>query len=235
MTPRSSVTLAEQMRLGKAATLALGLLVLCSGCQSIQQRESLPARIVRIHGNARGGFDTKTWWPLKVGDVLLEGAVFQTARDSYVDVALGDFVMPVSPRQFLRPRDPLDSSEKFNALRLKEDSGLVVEALKLRKAGNSILADIRFQLQRGRVIITANHLSPDSNCTVRLINATVLVTPGSVSELFSKGEVRVREGQVMVTAAATGVTTTVSSLEMFDVTTGHTTPIPSDSTDYLSR
>jgi hypothetical protein len=229
MTPRRSLLgSAPRKRFGQITAFALGLLALCSGCQIIQQRKPLPARIVRVRGNARGGFDTKTWWPLKAGDVLLEGAVFQTARDSYIDVALGDLVVPVSSRQFPRPRVPIDTSGDINALRLKEDSGLRVEVLNLRKAKNGILADTRFQLKRGEIFITAKHLSPDSNCTFGLTNALVRITPGTVSEISFDGVVRVREGQVEVTQPGISVTKSVSSWEQFDVRTGVTTPIPSD-------
>ena len=48
------------------------------------------AKVVRIHGNARMTTGNNVWQPLKVGALVNPGTVIQTAKDSYVDLVLGD-------------------------------------------------------------------------------------------------------------------------------------------------
>src|SRR5204862_3236017 len=48
------------------------------------------AKVVRIHGNARMTTGNNVWQPLKVGALVGAGTVIQTAKDSYVDLVLGD-------------------------------------------------------------------------------------------------------------------------------------------------
>ena len=55
-----------------------------------QQMIQASAKVVRIKGDARFATAANVWQPLKVGDVLSAGAIIQTARDSRVDLVLGE-------------------------------------------------------------------------------------------------------------------------------------------------
>src|SRR5882672_2429570 len=57
---------------------------------SAQQMIEAGAKVVRIKGDARFATANNVWQPLKVGDVLKSGAIIQTAKDSRVDLVLGD-------------------------------------------------------------------------------------------------------------------------------------------------
>jgi hypothetical protein len=213
------------MRLVKAAVLIVAIAALNFGCRTMQDRdEPLPARIVRIHGNGRGGLDARTWWALKTGNILKEGAIFQSAKDSYLDIGFGDIISASPWPPVGKPYYP--EEQAVNCLRIKEDSAVKVEALRVHKIGKQACVDLRLDLQRGRIRGTAKGISPNSNYTVASTNGIVRITPGTTYELDVTGIVRVYMGRVIVTVTNTGLAKEVSDGNQFDASTGQFTPIP---------
>src|SRR5580765_5670302 len=81
-------------------SLTLGLMAggLALALVSTAYAQAVPtmAKVVRIHGNARMTTGNNVWQPLKVGALVGAGTVIQTAKDSHVDLVLGDNNAPVA-------------------------------------------------------------------------------------------------------------------------------------------
>src|ERR1043166_3498856 len=75
--------------------LAAGVLLALVSTANAQTVQGV-AKVVRIHGNARITTGNNVWMPLKVGALANAGAIIQTAKDSYVDLVLGDGQAPVA-------------------------------------------------------------------------------------------------------------------------------------------
>ena len=57
---------------------------------SAQQMVQSVAKVVRIKGAAQYSSANNVWQKLKVGDELKAGTIIQTAKESRVDLVLGD-------------------------------------------------------------------------------------------------------------------------------------------------
>src|SRR5436190_1933405 len=81
---------------GLINSLAVGALALAMISTAAAQTVQGVAKVVRIKGSARLTTGNNVWVPLKVGTLVNPGSLIQTAKDSYVDLVLGDSEAPVA-------------------------------------------------------------------------------------------------------------------------------------------
>ena len=76
---------------------ALLLLTACVTQPGAEREVFLASRVLYLKGEARCSMDGgKTWRNIKVGDLLQPGSLVQTARSSWLHVALGQRYLPVT-------------------------------------------------------------------------------------------------------------------------------------------
>ncbi len=186
---------------------------------------SLSARVIRFTGKARCSSDGQTWRMLETGDVLLAGAMVQTAKkNSTVDIELGE-AAPGAPEQ----------KRAVNFVRLFDDSALAVKRLTATTTGPGRVENTELQLERGDVLGVIERLPGASEYNIQFpagvagIQGTVAGSQGTVYVLRSTGTLTVLAGK-LVLAMADGRTApqVVAAGQQFNPGTDQVTSLPAD-------
>jgi len=193
------------------------------------------AKVVRVKGGARYTTGNNVWLPRKVGAVLKQGTVIQTADDgSLVDLALGDGEAPMtSPRPVIADASSRSSrsyapTSEQNMVRLFENSVLAIDKLTSVETGADMVTETQLDLQRGRLFGNVKKMSGASKYEVKLPNGVAGIR-GTIYQLNAQGVVQVMVGSVVIAyvgADGNVVTQVVMGGQQFDARTGQITPIP---------
>src|SRR5438270_8287721 len=120
------------------------VMVSSANAQTVQQM----AKVVRIKGNARMTTGNDVWQPLKLGALVGAGTLIQTAKDSYVDLVLGDSDAPVASGGIAGGRVSHQAHAEQNTVRIKSDSALAIDKLSATQTGADVVTETQLDLQR---------------------------------------------------------------------------------------
>jgi hypothetical protein len=192
-----------------------------------QQMNQGTAKVVRIKGSARYATASNEWQPLKVGDTLRAGAVIQTAKDSRVDLVLGE-------------KDPVTKETKWgevlqynpvaeqNFIRVWESSVLSIDKLLLADTGSDVLTETQLNLRSGRVFGMVKKLTAASKYEIKIPSGVAGIR-GTIYTISADGVVSVLVGSVVIAyvdGSGNVVTQVVVGGQQFDSRTGQVSPIP---------
>jgi hypothetical protein len=207
--------------------LILGGIMMASVGTSYAADGTIPAKVVRVKGDARYTTDNTTWHTLKVGQTLEPGTTIQTGgNDSMVDVILGDGEVEQNPQ-------PLSSSVNFqpeaqqNLVRIWADTTLGIDKLTQMQMGSETMTDTQLDLRAGSVFGTVLKLSPTSKYEVKVPNGVAGIR-GTIYSISATGVVAVLQGSVIVAyidASGNPATKQVDKGYEFDTRTGQITPL----------
>lgn len=212
--------------------LALALTLAMVASASAQQMVKSTAKVVRIKGDARYANSDQIWKPLKVGDTLYAGAVIQTAKDSRVDLILGEKNAVASEYKWGEVVKYQPEVEQ-DFVRVWESSVLVLEKLLIAETGTDKVRETGLDLRAGKIFGTVKKLTGASKYEVKVPNGVAGIR-GTIYIISAEGILSVLRGAVVIAYAdGTGaiVTQTVVAGQSFDLRTGQFAPIP----EYLLR
>jgi hypothetical protein len=164
----------------------------------------------------------------------MAGSLVQTAKDSFVDIALSESEAVAKPPTAGgvgaggagagggRPAAPQD------IVRVSDDSVLAIDRLTTMDTGAEKVTETQLDLRSGRVLGSVKKMAPASRFEVKVPNGVAGIR-GTLFAISADGVVAVAVGQVVISwTKADGSTGTqaVSEGWQFDVRTGELTKIP---------
>jgi hypothetical protein len=164
------------------------------------------AKVVRIKGSARYTTGSGNWQPLKVGDVLDQGTVVQTAADSRVDLVLGDtearavearasMVFGAASPGATSAGGGVGAQVDQNFIRMMENTVLSIDNLMASETGDEIVTETQLDLRSGRIFATVKKLSAGSKYEVKIPNGVAGVR-GTILIVDASGFAQVLDGMV---------------------------------------
>jgi hypothetical protein len=194
---------------------------------SAQQMVQSVAKVVRLKGAAQYSTANNVWQKLKVGDVLNAGTIIQTAKDSRVDMVLGD-------RNATAPDKKWGNVTTFQAeaeqdfIRLYENAVLVLDKMQVADTGAEKIRETSLDLRAGKIFGTVRKLSAASKYEVKVPNGVAGIK-GTAYFLSAEGLLTVLKGSVYISYTGPNgqiVVQIVMANQQFDIRTGQFTPIP---------
>jgi hypothetical protein len=186
-------------------------------------------KVVGIKGSARYMTTTNAaWQPLKVGMILKSGATVQTAAKSSVDIVFNNSDAFESPSPTIGDVMAYQPRADQDAIRVMEDTVLVIDKLAVSETGADRLTDTELDLKAGRIFGTVRKLSATSKYEIKLPNGVAGIR-GTIYYASADGVITVIVGSVLVSYIAsdgTVKTQLVNAGWQFDARTGLLTPIP---------
>lgn len=162
------------------------LLTSAAGCATrtaVVNGRGPSAQVAGLKGAARYTTGSLPWQELKAGDLLEPGCIVETASESCLDLVLSAEGLPTQPKA-----GP-------TALRVWENSRLVIDELFRVEAGPNAVMATQVDLQAGRISGKARGLSAASRFEVKIPNAVARIH-GAVYDICAEGEVKARAGSV---------------------------------------
>lgn len=208
---------------------------------SAQAAEQGIAKVINIKGAARyTTTENATWRPLKVGTVLKQGSVVQTAAESHVDVILNNPNASAAQSVALSAVDSASSSTvatgaayvqpkaEQDAVRIYENTVLGLDKLSVNQTGADRVTDTQLDLKAGRILGTVKKLSAASTYEVKIPNGVAGIR-GTIYTLSADGILSVLSGSVVLAFVGpdgTPTTQEVKAGQQYDAKTGEITNIP---------
>lgn len=221
--------------------LSGGLVALAiAAALSAQAAEQGIAKVVNIKGAARYTTpENSTWRPLKVGTVLKQGTVIQTASESHVDVILNNANATAAQSASLSSLDAAASAStstvaysqpkaEQDAIRIYENTVLGLDKLTVTQTGADKVTNTELDLKAGRILGTVKKLSAASDYKIKIPNGVAGVR-GTIYTISSDGILSVLSGSVILSyvgADGNPVTQEVKAGQQYDAKTGQITNIP---------
>ena len=213
----------------KVVACSVALLALAWATDLIaQSAKQGTAKVTVVNGSARYTADNKTWQPVKIGTVIKPGSVIQTAKDSYVDIVLGErdggAPEPIVRHMTYAP----GAGEQGNVVRITPNSILAIDKLTTEETGADVVSEIQLDLRAGRIMGNVKKLSAASRYEVKFPTGVAGIR-GTIYTLDASGVVRVLVGSVIISYLnKDGVVMThvVVGGQQFDPATGLVTSIP---------
>lgn len=197
-----------------------------------QQMTQATAKVVRIKGDARYATANNVWQPLQVGDILNAGAIIQTAKDSRVDLVLGEKNAVATEQQWgdvIQYQPEVDQ----DFVRVWENSVMAIDKLLIADTGADQIRETQLDLRAGRIFGTVKRLSAASKYEVKIPNGVAGIR-GTIYIIAAEGVISVMKGSVVIAYAdgnGSVVTQVVVGGQSYDCRTGQFTTIP----EYLIR
>jgi hypothetical protein len=192
-----------------------------------QSADQPTAKVVRVSGGARYKVGNNDWQPLKLGDVVREGTVIQTASKSRVDFVLGD---PSASVARATPSDTMSyqPSAEQNIVRIWENTLLSIDKATVMHTGADVVTETQLDLKAGHITGTVKKMSAASKYEVKIPNGVAGIR-GTVYDITAEGVIKVLSGSVVLAYVGPNgsvVTQVIMSLQMFDARTGTLSPLP---------
>ena len=155
-----------------------GVLVSTGLTASAQPAPPGYATVIRVKGEASYSLDGNQWHPLVAGKFLEPGASIRTSDNGVVDVILGKAIeLPqakwVPERISLAVDSPVRGlvtytpSAEQNAVRMMENSTLVIDKLTTTSSGADTVSDTELDLKRGTIFASVKKLSAAAQYLVK--------------------------------------------------------------------
>jgi hypothetical protein len=196
-------------------------------CTLAAQSTEVAAKVIRLKGAAQYKFGNGDWRPLKMGDVVRQGVVIQTAGNSRVDLLLGEASAPVT-RPVTSDMTTYQPSADQNVVRMWENTLMGVDKLTEMQTGADVVTETQLDLKAGHISGSVKKMSAASKYEVKLPIGVAGIR-GTVYDFTAEGLIKVLTGSVVL--AYTGpngatLTQVVMGLQMFDARTGTLSPLP---------
>lgn len=207
-------------------TLAIAMVASAAAQQLVQSS----AKVVRIKGEARYATQANVWQPLKVGDVLNAGTIIQTARDSRVDMVLGERNAAAQEAPKWGDVVSYQPEVEQDFVRVQENSVLVIDKLLVADTGADQIRETELNLRSGRIFGTVKKLSAASKYEIKIPNGIAGIR-GTIYIIDALGTVGVMQGSVglaYMDGAGNPVTQMVVGGQSFNIPTGQFSNIPED-------
>ena len=185
-------------------------------------------KVVKIKGSARYSTGNNVWQPLSVGTLLKAGALVQTAKDSFADIALTESDVVQPPTASGVGAGGKRATATHDLVRLSDDSVLAIERLTVVNTGAEKVTETQLDLRSGRVLGSVKKMAAASRFEVRVPNGVAGIR-GTLFAISADGVVSVATGQVVISwmkSDGTTGTQVVSEGFQFDVRSGEMTRIP---------
>jgi len=195
------------------------------------------ATVVRITGEARYSKGNNEWFPLVVGQTLQEGSIVQSARDSGVDIVLGEKIaqhfaasgdhmaQPAAPAALpedgVRGYTAYKATAHQNVIHLGPNTVLAIDRLTVGNTGVDAVSDTELDLRQGTIFGNVKKLSAASQYLIKVPNGIAGVR-GTTFSMSATGAITVINGSmVLSTVGPNGpVTVVLGPGDQYDPTTG---------------
>ena len=215
----------------KQTKMLVNCLVACAvafAMATSAQAAERTGKVVKLKGSARYSTGNNIWQPVSVGTQLRAGALVQTAKDSFVDIALTDSDVVQPPTASGVGAGGRRPTATQDLVRLSEDSVLAIDKLTVVNTGAEKVTETQLDLRSGRILGSVKKMAAASRFEVRVPNGVAGIR-GTLFAISADGVVSVGIGQVVISwTKADGSTGTqvVSEGWQFDVRSGELTKIP---------
>ena len=214
--------------------VACGIALAMVSTLAAQTANQSQAQVLRIKGGARYKVGNNDWQTLKVGDIVRQGTVIQTAGNSRVDVGLGE-AATVSGSAAGAASASASSSVSYqptaeqNIVRIWENTLIAVDKLTQTQTGADIVTETQLDLKAGHITGSVKKMSAASKYEVKIPNGVAGIR-GTVYDISAEGLIKVLSGSVVLAyVGPSGVTTQViMGQQQFDARTGTLSPLPPD-------
>lgn len=223
-------------RLLSCAALMLALAALAFRAEG-DDVGSMTAKVVHLSGPVRYTIHGAAWKMLNEGDVLMPGAIVQTAKEnSLVDLQLGE-AQPNEGKGSSRADKPGGQEPGANLVRLFANSAIELKKLSATGAGAQRVEEIELDLRAGQVLGAVKKLTEASRYVITAPSGAAGIEPGvpysqgAVYVLHYAGGLKVLTGAMImasVDAEANPHTQVVRAGYQFDPATGAVTNLPAD-------
>lgn len=222
--------------------VACGLALVMSASLSAQAETDRSGKVVRIKGAARYSTGNNVWQPLKIGQILKQGTLIQTAADSLVDIVLGEAGKVTPVRAVANPSSGgggggYQPKAEQDVVRIQADTVLALDKLSVIDTGTDKVTDTQLDLRSGRIFGTVKKMNASSRYEIKLPNGVAGVR-GTVYQVSAEGVLQVLSGSLVISwtaADGTVMTQTVNGGYQFDARTGLITPLPQAIMDEMRR
>ncbi len=214
-------------------------LITSAEAQTSKQRTG---KVVRIKGAARYSTGNNVWQPLKVGTILKQGAIVQTARESFADVVLNEeSTMPPAPANLPSkpPKESASSSAGPSAtsaaqrsvdqdvVRILEDSVLAFDKLTAVDTGADRVTETELDLRSGAIFGAVKKQAASSRFEIKIPNGVAGIR-GTYFYASAKGLFSCLSGSMVAAHTAADGTPgaqVVNGGSQFNCLTGEAGPI----------
>ncbi|HLP75354.1 MAG TPA: FecR domain-containing protein [Candidatus Paceibacterota bacterium] len=205
---------------------------------SAQAAEQGIVKVVNIHGAARYTTpENPNWRPLKAGTVLKQGAVIQTAAESWVDMVLNNPNATTAASATLNAASTSSSASTVayappkteqDAVRIYENSVLGLDKLNISQTGADKVTETELDLKAGRILGTVKKLSAASKYEIKIPSGVAGVR-GTIYSISADGILSVYSGSVVLSYVGADGTPKVQEVkygQRYDAKTGVISDIP---------
>jgi hypothetical protein len=201
-----------------------------------QSADQSAARVVRLKGAAQYKIGNGDWRPLKVGDVLREGTVIQTAGNSHVDFLLGGAAAAVA-RPVVSDMVAYRPTAEQNIVRVWENTLMGIDRLTEMQTGADVVTETQLDLKAGRISGSVKKMSAASKYEVKLPIGVAGIR-GTIFDITAEGVIKVFSGSVVLGyTGPNGSTLTqlIMTLQQFDARTGILSPLSDPEKSAMER
>ena len=214
-------------------------LVTSAEAQTSKQRTG---KVVRIKGAARYSTGNNVWQPLKVGTILKQGAIVQTARESFADIVLNEeSTVPPAPAN-LPSKQPKAASSSSSSpspssaakrsvdqdvIRVLEDSVLSFDKLTAVETGADRVTETELDLRTGAIFGAVKKQAAASRFEIKIPNGVAGIR-GTYIYASAKGLFSCLSGSLVAAHTAPDGTPgaqVVPAGNQFNCLTGELSPI----------
>jgi hypothetical protein len=211
--------------------VACGIALAMVSTLAAQTADQSQAQVLRIKGGARYKIGNNDWQTLKVGDVIKQGTVIQTAGNSRVDVGLGEAAAvggtAAAGAAAASSAVSYQPTAEQNIVRIWENTLIAVDKLTETKTGADVVTETQLDLKAGHITGSVKKMSAASKYEVKIPNGVAGIR-GTVYDISAEGLIKVLSGSVVLAyVGPSGVTTQViMGQQQFDARTGTLSPLP---------
>jgi hypothetical protein len=192
-----------------------------------QPADQSAAKVVRLKGAAQYKIGNGDWRPLKVGDVVSQGTVIQTAGNSRVDFLLGN-TSAVVARPVVSDMIGYRPTAEQNIVRIWENTLLGIDKLTEMQTGADVVTETQLDLKAGRISGSVKKMSAASRYEVK-IPIGVAGIRGTIYDITAEGLIKVLAGSAVLGYTGPNgspLTQVIMGLQQFDARTGMLSPLP---------
>ena len=207
--------------------IACGVALTMVSTLAAQSSEQVAAKVMRLKGAAQYKIGNGDWRPIKMGDIVRQGTVIQTAGNSRVDLLLGAAAAPVQ-RPVMGDVIAYQPTAEQNVVRMFENTLMGIDKLTEVQTGADVVNETQLDLKAGHISGSVKKMSAASKYEVKLPIGVAGVR-GTVYDISAEGLIKVLSGSIVL--AYTGpngstLTQVIMGLQMFDARTGTLSPLP---------
>jgi hypothetical protein len=206
--------------------IACGVALAMVSTLAAQSADQSAAKVVRLKGGARYKIGNGEWRSLKVGDVVRQGTVIQTAGDSRVDFVLGEAGAVVA-RPVASDMVSYQPTAEQNIVRIWGNTLLGIDKLTEMQTGADVVTETELDLKAGRISGSVKKMSAASRYEVKLPIGVAGIR-GTVFDITAEGVIKVIAGSVVLAYTGSGnatLTQVIMGLQMFDARSGTLSPL----------